>query len=148
MWSRDKKSKEKTFSFSKTTTKVFTSTTVDGREVEMGADLNLSDLEAQLKATGMSEQMINQALSALQNQQQSTEVEANAHAQVKVTCGDCSRTVAYSKGNCMYCGSPLQLPEENLTTAQSIDKEILNGEQAEVEQNTSETAFINRLKDL
>ena len=148
IWSRDKKSKEKTFSFSKTTTTVSTSVSVNGKQMEMGKGVDLSDLETQLKAAGMSEQQVSEALSSLQTVQKSAQVEATSDAQVKVDCVGCSRTVAFGKGNCMYCGSPLHLPEENLTTAQSIDKEILSGEQTEVEQNTSETAFINRLKDL
>ncbi len=122
-----------------------TSVSVNGKEIELSGDMGLNEIKAMLAQSGLDADLIDGVVASMGQLPQSSSADA-AHAQTKVDCSGCSRTVVFGKGNCMYCGNPLTLPDA--LAEKSIDAEILEADSAESDQVSAEAAYINRLKDI
>ena len=118
MWWRKSKTRDSSFSYSKSTTTVSTSVSVNGRQIELPDGADLATVAEMLAQSGLDQATIDQVLATVGN---TAEASSSTGAEsVQVACDGCSRTVAFGKGTCMYCGTALSLPDA--TATRTIDQ--------------------------
>lgn len=144
-----KKITEKNISITHESTK--TIVIIDGKEVDisdLGSNSHLLDL---LNNSHLDNDLISELLNSSSNTNKNTTLEQNSiNTNAKVECSSCNKKVSYARGNCMYCGHKLKLPDSNLNnrTTNDVDSKYLNTDEIESNETNVETNYIDRLKDI
>ena len=126
---------------------------VDGKEIDLGDNQGDLDLVSLLKNQGIDMDLIPESmLSTISNSVAKNIVKPNVNSKVKVSCSSCSRMISYGKGSCLYCGSPLVLPQSAKSdqVVNEVDAKYLNTNEIESKDTVADADlnYIDRLKDI
>jgi hypothetical protein len=144
-----KKRSDKSFSFTKTTTSYTSSVSVGGKRIDFDSLPDDAAIIAELQEAGLDSDLISQTLDALKSSRVDSRSDNQINAQEKVECQGCKRTVAFAKGSCMYCGTPLELDQKSdVETNNPVDAKFLDSDPVEQKSEEIDEEFIARLKDL
>lgn len=144
-----KKITEKNISITHESTKTIVN--IDGKEVDINDLGNNSDLLDLLNNSSLDNDLISEHFNSSSNTNKNTTIEQSSiNAKAKVECSSCNKTVSYARGNCMYCGHKLKLPDSNVNnkTTNEVDSKYLNTDEIESNETSVETNYIDRLKDI